>query len=254
MQFSALTPFSGSFANSIISISAEQFSNVFSVKDPSSSIPTFYTNASAFANTLVSTSNIKNANDIYGTLQFSDGKTISNGLGYAYVYETSGSVLDYKYDTSNVHYSVDNKSIRHDALRHLANFLFNTQYGVKIFNNVSPVVSSIENNIIGLFSNDNSNNMYGILNASNGMDACNNSINNIGLQIYDAIKATYPSRMNSLVAVDISNNNNIYKMPLLSGDSIYIIMRINYPAGQGMIVGKNTDPPTRSYQVRLLLV
>ena len=43
-------------------------------------------------------------------------------------------------------------------------------------------------------------------------------------------------------------------MPLLSGDSIYIIMRVNYPSGQGMIVGKNTDPPTRSYQVRLLLV
>jgi hypothetical protein len=252
MQFSALTPFSGSFANSIISVSAEQFSNVFSIKDPSSSVPTFYTNPSAFANSLVSTSNIKNINNIYGTLQFSDGKTISNGLGDSFVYETSGNVLDYKYDTSNVAYTVDKKSIRYDALRHLANFLFNTQYGVKIFNNTSNVVASIDNNINALFTNDNSNNMYGILNSSNGMDACNNSINNIGLQIYNAIQSIYPSRMNSLVAVDISNN--IYKMPLLSGDSVYIILRINYPAGQGNIVGKNTDPPTRSYQIRLLLV
>jgi hypothetical protein len=58
--------------------------------------------------------------------------------------------------------------------------------------------------------------------------------------------------MNSLVAVDISNN--IYKMPLYEGDSIYMILRVNYPADQGSIVGKSGAPSPRNYQVRLKLV
>jgi hypothetical protein len=76
---------------------------------------------------------------------------------------------------------------------------------------------------------------------------------NIGLQMYNAIMETYPERMNlnSLVVTDISNN--IYKMPLYSGDNIYMILRMNYAVGQGSIVGIS-DPTSRNYQVCLRMV
>lgn len=140
-----------------------------------------------------------------------------------------------------------------DILRNLANYLFNTQYGMKILHNYSNIVSNLESDIKSIFTTtDNSNNIYGILNSANGMSAANDTSNNIGLQIYNAIIDSNPSRMNALTAVDISNN--IYEMPLYVGDSIYMILNMKYPSNQGSIVGKVGTPSPRNYQIRLKLV
>jgi hypothetical protein len=252
-QISALTPFSGNYAYAIICVRADDISNIFRIKDPSSSNPIFYIDASGFSQLIVSTDTISNSNNNYGTISFSNGKKISERLSHAYVYGTSNGILDYNIDTSNNPYTVDNKTIKSDVLRNLANYLFNTQYGVKILNNYSSILSNMDTLVHSIFTvTDNSTNIYGILNTANGMSATNDTINNIGLQIYNAINSAHPDRMNSLVAVDISNN--IYKMPLYEGDSIYMILRINYPADQGSIVGKSSAPSPRNYQVRLKLV
>ena len=253
-QISALTQFSGDYVNAVICIRANDISNLFRIKDPSSSNPpTFYIDASGFSQLIVSTDTISNNNNKYGTISFSDGKKISDNLSNAYVYGTSNGIMDYNLDTSNIPYTVVNKTIKSDVLRNLANYLFNTQYGVKILNNYSSILSNMDTLLHSTFTvTDNSTNMYGILNTANGMSATNDTSNNIGLQIYNAINSVHPDRMNSLVAVDISNN--IYKMPLYEGDSIYMILRINYPADQGSIVGKSGAPSPRNYQVRLKLV
>ena len=39
-----------------------------------------------------------------------------------------------------------------------------------------------------------------------------------------------------------------------SGDKMYMRFSINYPAGQGSIVEKITDPPSRNYQDCLNLI
>ena len=245
-QISALTPFSGNYAYAVICIRANDISNLFRIKDPSSSDPIFYIDASGFSQLIVSTDTISN-NNKYGTISFSNGKKISDNLSNAYVYGTSNGIMDYNLDTSNIPYTVDNKTIKTDVLRNLANYLFNTQYGVKILNNYSSILSNIDTLLHSTFTvTDNSTNMYGILNTAN------DTSNNIGLQIYNAINTAHPDRMNSLVAVDISNN--IYKMPLYEGDSIYMIIRMNYPTDQGSIVGKLGSPSPRNYQVRLKLV
>ena len=252
-QISALTPFSGDYAYAVICIRANDISNLFRIQDPSSSNPTFYIDASGFSQLIVSTDTISNNNNKYGTISFSNGKKISDNLSNAYVYGTSNGIMDYNLDTSNIPYTVVNKTIKSDVLRNLANYLFNTQYGVKILNNYSSILSNMDTLLHSTFTvTDNSTNMYGILNTANGMSAANDTSNNIGLQIYNAINSVHPDRMNSLVAVDISNN--VYKMPLYEGDSIYMILRINYPVDQGSIVGKSGTPSPRNYQVRLKLV
>ena len=252
-QISALTPFSGDYVNAIICIRADDISNIFRIKDPSSSDPIFYIDASGFSQLIVSTNTISNSNNKYGTISFSNDKKISDNLSSAYVYGTSNGIMDYNLDTSNIPYTVDNKTIKTDVLRNLAKFLFNTHYGVKILNNYSTILSNIETLLHSTFTvTNNSKNMYGILNNANGMSATYTTRKNIGLQIYNAINSAHPDRTNSLVAVDISNN--VYRMPLYEGDSIYMIIRVKYPIDQGSIVGKSGAPSPRNYQVRLKLV
>lgn len=253
-QLSALTPFNGNFAYAVICIRANDMSNIFRIKDPSSANPTFYVDASGFSQLLVSTNTIDNSNNNYGTISFSDGKKLSDHLADAYVYGSSNGVMDYNLDPASVPYTVDDKTIQIDVLRNLANYLFKTQYGVKILNNFSDILTNINNYIHSIFTvTDNSSNIYGILNAANGLSSSADTSQNIGLQMYNAIHSADPNRMNSLVAVDISNN--IYNMPLYAGDSIYMILRINYPSGQGSVVGLYGGTPyPRIYQVRLKLV
>jgi hypothetical protein len=257
-QISALTPFPGNYAYAVICVSTNDITNLFNIKDPSSSNPVFYIDASGFSQLIVSTNQIYNSVSNYGTLNYSDGKQIRNALGYAYVYNVSGEgINNYDKDTSNLPYTVDNKTIINDVIRNLANHLFNTQYAAKIIRNNATIITNIHNTILSLFSQDNSSNIYGVLNTANGMCANDVSLNtngeNIGLQMYNAIMETYPERMNlnSLVVTDISNN--IYKMPLYSGDNIYMILRMNYAVGQGSIVGIS-DPTSRNYQVCLRMV
>lgn len=253
-QISALTPFSGDYAYAVICVRATDISTIFRIKDPSSANPIFYIDASGFSQLIVSTDTIDNSNNNYGTISFSQNKKISQHLANAYVYGTSNGVMDYKFDVKNIPYKVDNKTIKIDMLRNLANYLFNTQYGMKILQNYSNIVSNLEADIQSIFTTtDNSNNIYGILNSANGMSAAaNDTSNNIGLQIYNAIIDSNPSRMNALTAVDISNN--IYEMPLYVGDSIYMILNMKYPSNQGSIVGKIGTPSPRNYQIRLKLV
>ena len=111
-QISALTPFSGNYAYAIISVPADDISNIFRIKDPSSSNPIFYIDASGFSQLIVSTDTISNSNNNYGTISFSNGKKISERLSSAYVYGTSNGILDYNLDTSNNPYTVDNKTIK----------------------------------------------------------------------------------------------------------------------------------------------
>ena len=254
-QISALTPFSGNYAHAMICISAFDITNIFRVKDPSSSNPVFYVDASGFTQLIVSTDNIYNSVLNHGTLSYSTGKQIRNSLGNAYVYDVSG-VLDFDLDPANVPYPVDKKTIKDDVLRNLANYLFKTQYGVKILANHASIWSTMDTTCNSLFTQGNPTNIYGILNNADGltMDSISNA--NIGYKIFDAIQSTYPERLTTLTTSTNPNDNganNIYQMPLYPGDSIYMKLNINYPVGQGSIVGMS-DPPSRNYQVCLRLV
>jgi hypothetical protein len=247
-QINFLTPFQGNYAYAMLCISGADISSLFRVKDPSSSNPVFYIDASGFSQLIVFTDNIYNSNYNYGTLTYSAGKKLCSELGNAYVYDTSG-VVDYTRDPSNVLYTVDNKTIKDDCIRNLAHYLFGTQYGAKILRNRATILSNIDTTITSIFNT----NIYGILNYADGMSANHNDAsNNIGLHMYNSIIATYPDRMNTLIPSDISNN--IFKMPFYSGDKMYMRFSINYPAGQGSIVEKITDPPSRNYQVCLNLI
>jgi hypothetical protein len=255
-QISVLTPFPGSYAYAALCVSANDVTNLFKIKDPSSSNPIFFIDASGFSQLVVSTEQIYNSVSNYGTLSYSSGIQLRNALVNAYVYGVSGDGMkDYNKDPANVPYTVDNKTIKEDTIRNLAHHLFGTQYGAKIFINNANIINNINNTMFSLFSPDNSSNLYGKLSNANGMSAndVSSGVLNIGLQFYSAIMEKYPERMDisSLVITDISNN--IYKMPLISGDNIYMILRMNYAVGQGSIVEK-PDPPGRNYQVCLKLV
>jgi hypothetical protein len=261
-SISALTPFPGNYAYAVICVSNNEISNVFRVKDPSSSNPTFYVDASGFTQLIVSTDDISNSNLNYGTITFAESNKMNVSLGNAYIYGVSG-FLDFNLDTSNIPYKVDNKTIKDDVLRNLANYLFNTQYGVKILTNHASIKSTMNTTINSLFTEGNPTNIYGILNNADNItvDLSSNSnipITNIGYKIFDAIQTIYPERF-SEQTLSLSTNpiddgaNNIYQMPFYPGDSIYMKLNINYPVGQGSIVGM-PDPPGRNYQVRLLIL
>jgi len=261
-QISALTPFPGNYACAVICISASDIRNIFRIKDMSSSNPTFYVDASGFTQLIVSTDDIYNSVSNKGTLSYSAGKQIRNSLGNSYVYGVSG-VLDFNLDTKNVPYAVDNKTLKDDVIRNLAHYLFRTQYGAKILVNHASVLSAMDTTINSLFTQGNPTNIYGVLhNADNiTVDLSSNSnipITNIGYQIFDAIQTIYPERFSQQTFILSTNPidggaNNIYQMPLYTGDSIYLKFDINYPVSQGSVVGM-PDPPSRTYQVRLYLL
>jgi len=250
MSWLSLTPFSGYYAYAKINVHASDVRNVFQVKDPSSSNPTFYINPTNFSNLIVSTTDISNSRNNFGTLAYSAGKKLSNSLSSAYVYATTPSVyLDYNLDVSNVPYAVDKKTIKHDLLRNLSHKIFNTQYGLKILNNVEQMATDIDNKINSLFATHNSSTLFGKLETANGMDANNNSPSNVGRYIFDSLMYIAPQRFNTLTAYDISSN--IYHMPFMAGDSIYFTMNCKYPIQN--ICNTNEVYP-RPYQIQLKLV
>jgi hypothetical protein len=260
-QISALTPFPGNYANAVICVSNNEISNVFRVKLPIPSRPTFYVDADGFNNLNVSTNTISNSISNFGTITFAQSKKMNVSLGNAYVYGVSG-VLDFILDPSNIPYKVDQKTIRDDAIRNLAHYLFKTQYGAKIFVNNTAVWNDIDTKINSLFIPGVSGNLYSILNNANDITTPQTQTNvpdtNIGYHIYNAIQTVDPDRF-KVSSLKLSNNpidggsNTTYQMPFRTGDSLYIKFNINYSPTQGSVVGL-PDPSGRYYQVRLLIL
>ena len=187
--------------------------------------------------------------------------TLSDQICAAYVQETAHGALDFANDPAGNPYSVDNKSLMKDLFRDLAHQLFNTQYGVDLFQNETE----LSDNVFSLTSAllDENGSIYECLEAANEANSANvagvaiTDASNVGNVIFKAIMSAAPERMEDIStyesesSADVGAGGNtpgagenqdnktmrVYRMPFEGGDSICFHINYKYDATQGSTVG-----------------
>jgi hypothetical protein len=256
--------------------------NAADLTDVSAEDMYFFVDASGFKN-LPSSNKGYTANLQSGTQE----KELYKNIGNAYVHDVAHSANNYAKNTTGDDYTPDNKGLIKDLFRDLAHQMFNTQYGVDLFNNETDLCNNVFNNTSALFDDSTGVNNSGtagaiwtVLNEANeksvGWNHADKKLN-IGRVLFEAIVAGDKDRLQ-----DISNDefastasfqpaanspgaglnntpgNDIqmrkYKMPLKTGDTLTFYLRYKYHASQKSIVGDSVDYDDRLYQVQLKLV
>ena len=153
----------------------------------------------------------------------------------------------------------DNKMmVCHDYLRYLALKLFNTYYGVDLFNNESALRESIRTLSDGAEEEHVWGNVMAALGAAkdleDGADGApySESDANISCVLFRQMMNTHPERFADLSGSLLEEEVNRYKLPFIDGDSIDFKVTINSAVGQGALTGVS-DPGARSYRIKLLL-
>lgn len=152
----------------------------------------------------------------------------------------------------------DKKALKHDFVRHLADDLFNTHYGVDLFTNEEPLLTDLATKGEGvnvsirtlLQTSDITNND---LQGTNGNryrlrnDETNNFSRKLFLQILNGDKGR-------LTTLDPADEDGLRGVPLASGDSISFVLTVNPAEDQHLIVRATGVVASRAYKVKLNLV
>ena len=153
----------------------------------------------------------------------------------------------------------DNKMmVCHDFLRYLALKLFNTYYGVDLFNNEAALRESIRTLCDGANVAHVWGTVMAALAAAKGDEENDNGApyseadSNISCVLFRQMMNTHPERFADLSANLLSGETNRYQIPFIEGDSIDFKVTINAAVGQGALTGVS-DPEPRSYRIKLLL-
>ena len=171
-----------------------------------------------------------------------------------------------------------------DYVRHLANILFNTPFGVDLFINETDLVSSVNTGLVAIWqscasdlqnvSNTGTNaalqgettHKYLLAN-SDAEDASHTSKYNICRELYKMLISRVPSRFTDLPTLQIAEPQrqvvdplaeNLYQIPLIAGDQILMRVVFKPHAQQSSFQNANNDAVirenTRAYIIALNLV
>lgn len=240
--------------------------NSTDLSDLSSTDLRFYTNADGFrdvsaSNKMATASNYGNSSSL-GTFE----GTIKSLLSQAAVKETSVGAPPprvYNYNSNGTSYTVDNKSLVKDVMRNLAHEMFNTQYGVDIFNNESDLCGNFHNSVKSLVEDNGT--IHNALTAADGVDVSNNTL---VYKMFKHLVSTFPGRFvdisNSAIfnpnpteagTADAGDDGSTLKLclPLLVGDTLRFKLTVNYNSTQKTVVGGEEGYPPRVYEVILRL-
>lgn len=151
----------------------------------------------------------------------------------------------------------DKKALKHDFVRHLAENLFNTHYGVDLFTNEEDLLTDLAEKGAGVnvsiqnllqLSDITNNDLEG----TNGDryrlrdDETNNFSRKLFLQILNGDKGR-------LTSLDPADADGLRGVPLASGDSISFVLTVNPAEDQHLIVRATGAVPSRAYKVKLNL-
>jgi hypothetical protein len=219
----------------------------------------FFVDAGKFRDMLCTNDN--NAYAVNGVTGTYTG-TLSDYITAAYVESTDHGAIDFANDPTGTPYSVNNKTMMKDLFRDLAHQLFNTQYGVDLFQNETDLSDNVHDLTSALLDSNGS--IYECLEAANEANRSNvagaaiTDASNVGNVILKAILADAPERLqdlstnyfsedsivtsvgvNSPGAGDNSNNTEmrVYRMPFEGGDSICFHINYTYASTQASDIG-----------------
>jgi hypothetical protein len=162
-------------------------------------------------------------------------------------------------------YALNKMFVCHDFVRYLAKKLFNTHFGVDLFNNEAELLQNIRykcssldpsgtlTNIVNvLTAADVSNNeLDGSLNGLNYMTDATNDNTNLTRVLMQQMKHTQAGR--ARFATDISGTDLPQGLPFRIGDSISFKLTIN-PAADQHLLTDVTAFGGRSYEIKYVLV
>jgi len=141
--------------------------------------------------------------------------------------------------------------IKHDFIRHIANYLFNTHRGVDLFDNEADMLLNLEEKGEAAWSNNQDTGIKNKINAANNKTNGDTSDDNYCRVLFRQLVNLQPNRFQTLDAVSEENGN--YKLPFVSGDSISFKVTYKAHADQHLIVGRDDAVPDRSYAIKLVM-
>jgi hypothetical protein len=231
-------------ASAVRNVFQFQSSSSGSMDDISNSDMQFFVDASGFANLPCNTQGFE-VNSVAGTtegpLRFVIGQSYVSGTRY----QEDNEGNDYKVDSTNTTYSVDNKSLIKDLFRDLAHQLFKTQYAVDIFQNETDLCNNTASSLEALFFNSSEEpyNIFWRLSLANGLYINTDTSGNIGKLLFESIASNDPIRLTDLSSstYEISGGDEgRFKMPLLAGDKIQFHIECIFDEDQNDIIGDDS--------------
>jgi hypothetical protein len=162
---------------------------------------------------------------------------------------------------------LNNKNlVKHDYVRFLAYKLFNTVYGVDLFNNELELLNDIsskgrtaKDSIMTALNNVSTASATGTTIASGQTDASGNRFTlnddsgntNICRELMRQIAANAPARFNDATFNDASGNP--YRtVPIIDDDSINFKLTVNAASNQHLLTGRPSAIEPRVYKIRLI--
>lgn len=140
--------------------------------------------------------------------------------------------------------------VAHDFIRHLAKELFNTHHGVDLFSNEKEMLQSLRR-ICGSDEGSTWANITAILEAAAAAPLTNaeDGSNNVTRVLMRQMIQVDPDRFQT-----ISISDDFQALPFTAGDSINFKLTINPADNQQLIVERDENVKSRSYQIKLLIV
>lgn len=145
-------------------------------------------------------------------------------------------------------FSNDRSLLKHDYIRYLAKKLFNTHFGVDLFNNEQELKDELVN--LGTQVLDN---LRTDLTTADGNTNATDTSSNIGFVLMQQIAHHDPDRLRTDVDYGISETNGVQSIPLLANDTIVFNVKVNAAEGQHNLTGLVDPIPSRTYRIVLLL-
>ena len=152
-------------------------------------------------------------------------------------------------DAVGANYPAETMRVKHDYVRHLAESLFGTRYGVDLFNNVEALEADVDT-VTGTGADCTMNVINSIMGACMGTAKHDDddSTANICRCLFQQMIKNQPARFN---VVDLGVSTGI-PLPFEAGDSISFKLIINAADGQEDLTGAITVP-VRSYRIKINL-
>lgn len=174
--------------------------------------------------------------------------------------DPSGSNAIITKGSDNVNYATGVMRVEDDYVRYLALRLFNTAYGVDLFNNVDALISDLSTKGVSVWS-DISGIMYEV-DATSGTDALmatdasgvkyltetDTSNNNLTRELMKQMLVSNKDRFNNIAA----GGDLIQSLPFNANDTISFKLTINAAPGQNALTAVGAIP-ARSYGIKIVI-